>query len=143
MGINLEIAIEDPERWLALKLSGIHKEKQREIPQKKFKMDLKQPEANCSRIAEDYFNLIQEETRYISDTKKYLISEEPKDRIIKPLEKRKFEELEKEISIITEDKMDQIWDRYIQKGIKQRMEIFLQGKSVESEDELKLCQQNN
>ncbi|MBW0555836.1 hypothetical protein O181_095551 [Austropuccinia psidii MF-1] len=39
--------------------------------------------------------------------------------------------------------MDQVWDRYIKKGIKQRMEIVLEGKWVESEDELKLCQQNN
>ena len=56
---------------------------------------------------------------------------------------KKFEELEKEISIITEDKMDQVWDSYIEKGIKQRMEIVLEGKLVESEDELKLLQQNN
>ncbi|MBW0543104.1 hypothetical protein O181_082819 [Austropuccinia psidii MF-1] len=67
---NLDIAIEDPEKWLALELSGMHKEEQRESPQKKSKMDLKPPEANSSRIAEDYFNLFQEETRYISHTKK-------------------------------------------------------------------------
>ncbi|MBW0552529.1 hypothetical protein O181_092244 [Austropuccinia psidii MF-1] len=96
-------------------------------------MDLKPPEANSSRISEDYFNFFQEETGYIGDTEKDLLSEEPKDSIIKPLAKRKFEELEKEISIITEDKME----------IKQRMEIVLEGKLVESEDELKLCQQNN
>ncbi|MBW0503627.1 hypothetical protein O181_043342 [Austropuccinia psidii MF-1] len=139
----LDIAIEDPEKWLALNLGGMNKEEQRRSPQKKFKMDLKPPEANSSRIAEDYFNLFQEETRYISDTRKYLMCEEPKDSIIKPLAKRKFEESEKESEIITEDKMDQLWDRYIKKGIKQRMEIVLEGKLVESEDELKLCQQNN
>ncbi|MBW0582053.1 hypothetical protein O181_121768 [Austropuccinia psidii MF-1] len=140
---NLDIAIEDPEKWLALELSGMNKEDQVESPQKKFKMDLKPPEANSSRISEDYFNLFQEETGYIGDTEKDLLSEEPKDSIIKPLAKRKFEELEKEISIITEDKMDQVWDSYIKKGIKQRMEIVLEAKLVESEDELKLCQQNN
>ncbi|MBW0539416.1 hypothetical protein O181_079131 [Austropuccinia psidii MF-1] len=106
-------------------------------------MDLKLPEANSSIISEDYFNLFQEETGYISDTEKDLLSEEPKDSIIKALAKRKFEELEKESSIITEDKMDQVWDSYIKKGIKQRMEIVLDGRLVESEDELKLCQQNN
>ncbi|MBW0591459.1 hypothetical protein O181_131174 [Austropuccinia psidii MF-1] len=130
MGGNLDISIEDPEKWLAPGLSGMHKEEQRESPQKKFKMDLKPPEANSSRIAVDHFNLFQEETRYISNTKKYLISEEPKDRIIKPLAKRKFEELEKESAIIFEDKMDQFWYRYIKKGIKQRMEIVLEEKLV-------------
>ncbi|MBW0516453.1 hypothetical protein O181_056168 [Austropuccinia psidii MF-1] len=51
--------------------------------------------------------------------------------------------MEKESAIITDDKMDQVWDTYIKKGIKSRMEIVLKGKLVESEDELKLCQQNN
>ncbi|MBW0565787.1 hypothetical protein O181_105502 [Austropuccinia psidii MF-1] len=60
---NLDMAIEAPEKWLALKLSGINKEDEVEIPQKKLKMDLKPPEANSSGIAEDYFNLLQEETR--------------------------------------------------------------------------------
>ncbi|MBW0544930.1 hypothetical protein O181_084645 [Austropuccinia psidii MF-1] len=77
-------------------------------------MDLKPPEANSSGIAEDYFNLFQEEAWYISDTEKDLLSEEIKDNIINPLAKRKFEELEKENAIITEDKMDQVWDRNIQ-----------------------------
>ncbi|MBW0555835.1 hypothetical protein O181_095550 [Austropuccinia psidii MF-1] len=86
---NLDMAMEDPETLLALKLSGMNKEEQRENPLKKFKMDLKPPEANSSIIAEDYFNLLQEETGYISDTEKDLISEEPKDSIIKPLEKGK------------------------------------------------------
>ncbi|MBW0530048.1 hypothetical protein O181_069763 [Austropuccinia psidii MF-1] len=139
---NLEMAIEDPEKWLALKLSGMNKEEQRESPQKKFKMHPKPPEANSPRISADYLNLFQEETRYISDTKTDLISEEPKDNIIKSLEKRKFEELEKGSAIITEEKMDQVWDRYIKKGIKQSMEIVLEVKLVEAEDELKLCQQN-
>ncbi|MBW0484066.1 hypothetical protein O181_023781 [Austropuccinia psidii MF-1] len=39
--------------------------------------------------------------------------------------------------------MDQVWDRYIKKGIKQRMEIVLEGTLVESEDELRSYQQNN
>ncbi|MBW0535583.1 hypothetical protein O181_075298 [Austropuccinia psidii MF-1] len=125
------MAIEDPDKWLALNFSGMNKEEQRESPQKKFKMDMKPPEANSSRIEEDYFNLSQEETGYMSDTDKDLISEEPKDSIIKPLAKRKFEELEKESVIITEDKMDQVWDSYIRKGSKQGMEIVLEGKLVE------------
>ncbi|MBW0538654.1 hypothetical protein O181_078369 [Austropuccinia psidii MF-1] len=129
------MAIEDPDKWLELKLSGMDKEEQRESPQKKFKMDLKPPEAISSRISEDYFSLFQEETRYINDFEKDLISEEPKDSIIKPLAKRKFEELEKE----SEYKMYQVWDRYIKKGIKQRIKIVLEVKLGESEDELKLC----
>ncbi|MBW0533238.1 hypothetical protein O181_072953 [Austropuccinia psidii MF-1] len=131
------MAIEDPEKWLALELSGINKEDKVESPQKKFKMDLKPPEANSSKIAEYYFNLFQEEAWYISDTEKDLLSEELKDNIINPLAKRKFEELEKETAIITEDKMDQVWDRNIQKRIEQKME------TEESEDDLMLYQQNN
>ncbi|MBW0490471.1 hypothetical protein O181_030186 [Austropuccinia psidii MF-1] len=118
MGRNLDMVIEDPEKWLALEVSGMNKEDKVESPQKKFKMDLKPPEANYSAIAADYFNLFQEETRYISDTNKHLLSEEPKDNIINPLEKRKFEELENESAVITEDKMDQVWDTDIKKGIK-------------------------
>ncbi|MBW0505271.1 hypothetical protein O181_044986 [Austropuccinia psidii MF-1] len=114
---NLDMAIEDPEKRLALELSGINKEEQRDSPQKKFKMALQPPEANSSVIAEDYLNFFQEETGYISDTEKDLISEEPRDSIIKPLTKRKFEELEKESSIITEDKMDQVWDSYMKKEL--------------------------
>ncbi|MBW0572960.1 hypothetical protein O181_112675 [Austropuccinia psidii MF-1] len=139
---NLDMAIEDPEKCLALELSGMNQEEQRGSPQKKFKMDLKPPEANSSRIAEDYFNLFQEETGYISDTEKDLISEEPKDSIIKPVAKQ-IEELEKESAVIIEDKMDQVWGSYIKKGIEQRMEIVPEGKLVESEDKLKLFQQNN
>ncbi|MBW0518066.1 hypothetical protein O181_057781 [Austropuccinia psidii MF-1] len=60
---NLDMAIEVPEKCLALKLSGMSKEDEVESPQKKLKMDLKRPEANSSGIAEDYFNLLQEETR--------------------------------------------------------------------------------
>ncbi|MBW0496093.1 hypothetical protein O181_035808, partial [Austropuccinia psidii MF-1] len=88
---NLDVAIEDPEKWLALELSCMNKEDEGESPQKKFKMDLKPPEENPSGIKEDCFNLLQEETRYISDTDKDSLSEEPKDNIINPLEKRKFE----------------------------------------------------
>ncbi|MBW0561746.1 hypothetical protein O181_101461 [Austropuccinia psidii MF-1] len=43
---TLDIAIEDPEEWLALELSGINEAEKGESPQKKFKMDIKQPEAN-------------------------------------------------------------------------------------------------
>ncbi|MBW0467892.1 hypothetical protein O181_007607 [Austropuccinia psidii MF-1] len=143
MRINLDMAIEDPEKWLALELSGMNKEDEGESPQKKFKMDLKPPEANSSANEEDYFNLFQEEPGYMSDIEKDLISEEPKDNIIKPLAKRKFEELENESAIITEDKMDQGFDRGIKKGIKQRIEIRPEGKLVESGDDLKLYQQNN
>ncbi|MBW0558583.1 hypothetical protein O181_098298 [Austropuccinia psidii MF-1] len=131
------MAIEDPDKWLELKLSGMNKEDEVESPQKKFKMALQPPEANSSGIAENYFNLFQEEAGYISDLEKDSIIEEPKDNIIKPLAKRKFKELESESSIITNDKMDQVWDRNIQKRIKQRME------TAESEDDLKLYQQNN
>ncbi|MBW0523059.1 hypothetical protein O181_062774 [Austropuccinia psidii MF-1] len=137
------MAIEDPEKWLALELSGMNKEDKVESPQKKFKMDLKPPEANSSGIAEDYLNLFQEETRYISDIDKDLLSQEPKDNIINLLEKRKFEELENESAVITEDKMNQVWNREIKKGIQQRMEIVPEGKLVKSEDHLKLYQQNN
>ncbi|MBW0495279.1 hypothetical protein O181_034994 [Austropuccinia psidii MF-1] len=66
MSKNLDMAIEEPEKLLALKLSGMNNEEQREIPQKKFEMDLNPPEANSSRIAEDSFNLFHEETRYIN-----------------------------------------------------------------------------
>ncbi|MBW0573252.1 hypothetical protein O181_112967 [Austropuccinia psidii MF-1] len=69
--------------------------------------------------------------------------EEPKDKIIKPLEKRKLEKLENESSLITEDKIDQVGDRDIEKGVKQRMETVPEGELVESEDDLKLSQQNN
>ncbi|MBW0554673.1 hypothetical protein O181_094388 [Austropuccinia psidii MF-1] len=82
---NLDIAIEDPEKWLSLELSGMNKEDKVESPQKKFKMDPKPPEANSSGIAEDYFNLFQEETWNMSDTDKDLLSEELKDKIINPL----------------------------------------------------------
>ncbi|MBW0467932.1 hypothetical protein O181_007647 [Austropuccinia psidii MF-1] len=116
--VNLDMAIEDPEKYLALKLSGMNEEEQRESPQNKFKMNLKTPEANSSRISKDYFNLFQEETGYISYIEKYLISEEPNNSIINPLAERQFEELEKESAIVTEDKMDKVWDRYIKKGLK-------------------------
>ncbi|MBW0486182.1 hypothetical protein O181_025897 [Austropuccinia psidii MF-1] len=54
---NLDMAIEDLEKWLALELSGMNKEDKLESPQQKFKMDLKPPKANSSGIAEDSFNL--------------------------------------------------------------------------------------
>ncbi|MBW0502751.1 hypothetical protein O181_042466 [Austropuccinia psidii MF-1] len=72
---NLDMAIEDPEKWLALELSGMNKEDKVESPQKKFKMNLKPPKANSSENAEDYFNLFHEEAWYISDTEKDLLSQ--------------------------------------------------------------------
>ncbi|MBW0480865.1 hypothetical protein O181_020580 [Austropuccinia psidii MF-1] len=137
------MAIEDPEKWLALELSCMNEDDEGEIPQRKFKMDLKPPEADSSGIEENYFNLLQEETGYISDTDKDLLSEEPKENIINPLEERKFEELESKSAILTEDKIDQVWDKEIQKGIEQRMEIVAEGKLVESEDDVNLYQQEN
>ncbi|MBW0502332.1 hypothetical protein O181_042047 [Austropuccinia psidii MF-1] len=137
------MAIEDPEKRLALELSCINEEDEGESPQKKLKMDLKPPEANSSGIEEDYFYLLQEETGYISDTDKYLLSEEPNKNIINLLEKRKFEELENKSAIITEDKIYQVWDKHGKQGIKQRMKIVAEGKLVESEDDLKSYQQNN
>ncbi|MBW0581016.1 hypothetical protein O181_120731 [Austropuccinia psidii MF-1] len=136
------MAIEGPEKWLALELSCMNEEDKGETPQKKFKMDLKPPEENSSEI-EDYLNLLQEETKYISDTDKDLLSEDTKEKIINPLKKRKFEELKNNSAIITEEKIDQVWDKAIWKGIKQRMEIVEEAKLVESEDCLKLYQQNN
>ncbi|MBW0584948.1 hypothetical protein O181_124663 [Austropuccinia psidii MF-1] len=106
-------------------------------------MDLNPPEANSLGIAEAYLNFFQEETGYISDTEKDLLSEEPKDNIINPLAKRKFEELENKSAIITENKMNQVCNRDIEKRIQQRMEIVPEGKLVESEDDVKLYQQNN
>ncbi|MBW0505737.1 hypothetical protein O181_045452 [Austropuccinia psidii MF-1] len=41
---NFDMAIEDPERWLALELSGINETHEGESPQKKCKMDPKPPE---------------------------------------------------------------------------------------------------
>ncbi|MBW0540847.1 hypothetical protein O181_080562 [Austropuccinia psidii MF-1] len=117
---NLDIALEDPEKFLALELSGMNKEDKVESPQKKFKMDLKPLEANSTGIAEDYFNSFQEEAWYISDTDKDLRSKELKDNIINLLAKREYEELEKESAIITEDKMDQVWDRNIQERIEKK-----------------------
>ncbi|MBW0591548.1 hypothetical protein O181_131263 [Austropuccinia psidii MF-1] len=131
------MAIEDQGKWLALELSGMNKEDQVKIPQKKFKTDLKLPEANSSGIEEYYFNIFQEEAWYISDTDKDLLSEELKDNIINPVVKRKFQDLEKESSIITEDKMDQVSDRNIQRRIEKKKE------TVESEDDLKSYQQKN
>ncbi|MBW0506543.1 hypothetical protein O181_046258 [Austropuccinia psidii MF-1] len=67
---NLDMAVEHPEKRLALELSGMIQEDEGESPQKKFKMDLKPPESNSSRISEDYFKLFQDKTRYISDIRK-------------------------------------------------------------------------
>ncbi|MBW0565256.1 hypothetical protein O181_104971 [Austropuccinia psidii MF-1] len=137
------MAIEDPEKWLALELSGMNKEDKEESPQKKFKIYLKPPDENSSGIADNYLNLFQEKTGYISDTDKDLLSEEPKDNIISPLAKRKFEELENGSAIITEEKIDQVWDQDIRKVIKQRIEIVAKGKLGQSENDLKLSQQKN
>ncbi|MBW0580112.1 hypothetical protein O181_119827 [Austropuccinia psidii MF-1] len=140
---NLDMAIEDPEIWLALDLSCMNEEDEGESPQKVLKMDLSPPEANSLGIKEDYFKLLQEESGYISDTEKDLVSEEPKENVKISLEKRKFEELEHKSARITEYKIAKVWDKDLQKGIKQRMEIVAEGKLVQSEDDLKLYQQNN
>ncbi|MBW0479611.1 hypothetical protein O181_019326 [Austropuccinia psidii MF-1] len=88
---NLDRAIEDPEKWLALELSRTNEANEGERPQKKFKMDLKPPEVNSSGIEEDYLNLFHEETRYLSDIEKNLINKEPKYETIKTITKRKVE----------------------------------------------------
>ncbi|MBW0574068.1 hypothetical protein O181_113783 [Austropuccinia psidii MF-1] len=44
MRTNFDMAIQDPEKFLALDLSGMNKSDGEESPQKKFKMDLKEPE---------------------------------------------------------------------------------------------------
>ncbi|MBW0464706.1 hypothetical protein O181_004421 [Austropuccinia psidii MF-1] len=90
MGRNLDIARKDPVKWLALKLSGIE---------------------------EDYLNLFWEETRYISDTDKDLLSEEPKDNVINQLAKSKFEELEIESAIITEEKEIKFGIKILERGL--------------------------
>ncbi|MBW0556663.1 hypothetical protein O181_096378 [Austropuccinia psidii MF-1] len=50
---NLDMAIEDPEKWLALELSGMNKEDKVESLQKKLKMDLKPPE----KIPQEFLNI--------------------------------------------------------------------------------------
>ncbi|MBW0484355.1 hypothetical protein O181_024070 [Austropuccinia psidii MF-1] len=59
---NLDMAIEDPDKWLALELSGKNEMDGKESKQKKPKMDLKPPEVNSSGFSEDYFNIFQEDT---------------------------------------------------------------------------------
>ncbi|MBW0484654.1 hypothetical protein O181_024369 [Austropuccinia psidii MF-1] len=128
---NLDRAIEDPEKWLARELSGTNEADEGEIPQKKFKMDIKPSEVNSSGIEEDYLNLFHEETRHINDIKKNLINKEPKYETIKTITKRKFEELENKSSIIPEDGMDQVQDKGMTKRIKKIMEAVLEeGKLV-------------
>ncbi|MBW0506246.1 hypothetical protein O181_045961 [Austropuccinia psidii MF-1] len=51
---NLDMDIEEPEKWLANELSGMNEEDEGEIPQKEFKINLNPPEANYSGITEDY-----------------------------------------------------------------------------------------
>ncbi|MBW0539399.1 hypothetical protein O181_079114 [Austropuccinia psidii MF-1] len=106
-------------------------------------MDLKPPEVDSSGISKDYFNIFREDTGYIGGIEKDLINEELNYDKIKLLEKRKAKELENKSSIITEDKLDQFWDRNINKRIQQRMETVLEGKLVELEDDLVSYQQNN
>ncbi|MBW0550681.1 hypothetical protein O181_090396 [Austropuccinia psidii MF-1] len=89
MGRNLGMAVEDPDKWLALKLSFINKEDEGESTQEKFTIDLKACEANSSGNAEDYFSLFQKETGYMSNIEKDSMNEEPKYYTIKLLEERK------------------------------------------------------
>ncbi|MBW0474454.1 hypothetical protein O181_014169 [Austropuccinia psidii MF-1] len=61
MGRNLDMAREDPEKWLSLELSGMNEADEGESPQKKTKLDIKTPEANSSGISKLCFNLFEEE----------------------------------------------------------------------------------
>ncbi|MBW0520777.1 hypothetical protein O181_060492 [Austropuccinia psidii MF-1] len=94
------MAIEDPEKWLELELSGISETYEGESPQMKCKIDLKLAESNSSEISEDYFNLFQDEARSISKVEKQVRNQEPKDDTIKPLAKMKVKELENETTKI-------------------------------------------
>ncbi|MBW0486998.1 hypothetical protein O181_026713 [Austropuccinia psidii MF-1] len=83
------MAIENPEKWLSLKLSGINEADKGESPQKKFKMDLKTPEANSSGTAVDYLTSFQEEMEYNSDIENNSMNREPKYHTIQKFTKRK------------------------------------------------------
>ncbi|MBW0481859.1 hypothetical protein O181_021574 [Austropuccinia psidii MF-1] len=136
---DLEMAIEEPEKWIELGLSGMNEADKGERPQKKCKMDLKPPEGNFSGNKRDYLSLFQGETRYISDTEK-----EPNNDSIKPLEEIKVKEFENKCSIIIEDGIYQVQGRDMKRRIKQRMEKVLEGgKLVKSENDLILYQKNN
>ncbi|MBW0507802.1 hypothetical protein O181_047517 [Austropuccinia psidii MF-1] len=135
------MAIEYPEKLLALELSEINEADEGGSPQKKFKMDLKPPEANSSAIAGDCFTLFQEEMGYNSDIESTSINKEPKYETIQPFKKRKAEELENKSSKIPEDSMYQVKNKGMTRRAKQRMETVLdEGKCVESEDHLILYQ---
>ncbi|MBW0548786.1 hypothetical protein O181_088501 [Austropuccinia psidii MF-1] len=99
-------------------LSGINEADEGEVPQKKFRMDLKPPEVNSSRSAEDYFSLFQEEMGYMSDIENNLINKEPKYDPIQPFTKIKFEELGNKSFIIPEDSMDQVKNKGMTRRIK-------------------------
>ncbi|MBW0493560.1 hypothetical protein O181_033275 [Austropuccinia psidii MF-1] len=128
------MAIEDPEKWLALYLSVINEADKGESPQKKFKMDLKPPEENSSGIAGDYFTLFQKEMVYNSDIENNSINKEPEYDTILPFTKRKVEELENKSCRIPEDSVDKVMNEGMTRRIKQREETVLdEGKLVESE----------
>ncbi|MBW0488398.1 hypothetical protein O181_028113 [Austropuccinia psidii MF-1] len=119
---NLDMVVEDPEKWLALELSGMNEADEGESPQKKFKVDLKPPEENSSEIAADYFTSFQEEMGYNSDIENNSTNKEPKYDTIQPFSKRKDKELENKSSRIPEHSMDQVMNKGITRRIKQRVE---------------------
>ncbi|MBW0479194.1 hypothetical protein O181_018909 [Austropuccinia psidii MF-1] len=122
------MAIEDPENWLALELSGINETDEGESPHKKCKIDPKPLESNSSAIVEDYFNLFQKEDRSIANIEKDVRNKETKDDTIRPLTKRNIKDLENENAKITQDGIDQVEDRNMNKRIKKK-----NGKDTEEE----------
>ncbi|MBW0478797.1 hypothetical protein O181_018512 [Austropuccinia psidii MF-1] len=81
---------------------------------------------------------------YNSDIENNSINREPRYETIQPFTKRKAEELENKSSRIPEDSMDEVSNKFMTMRIKQRVETVLdEGKSIESEDDFILYQQNN
>ncbi|MBW0552373.1 hypothetical protein O181_092088 [Austropuccinia psidii MF-1] len=115
------MSIEDPENWLALELSGINDTDEGESPQKKRKFDPKPPESNSSEILEDYFSLFQEEDRSICNIEKDVRNKEAEDDTIRPLTKGNIKDLENENAKITQDGIDQVEDRNMNKRIEKSM----------------------
>ncbi|MBW0466460.1 hypothetical protein O181_006175 [Austropuccinia psidii MF-1] len=141
---KLDMAIEDPENWIALELSGMNETHEGENQPKKCKMYPQMPQSNSPEIAEDYLNEFQEEDGSIGNIEKYVRNKETKDDTIRPLEKRKVKELEYENSEIIEDGIDQVEDRNMRKRMEQIMEKDPEEeKLVESKDDLSLYKTNN
>ncbi|MBW0465411.1 hypothetical protein O181_005126 [Austropuccinia psidii MF-1] len=106
MRINLDFAIEDPEKWLSLELSGINKTFEGEISQEECKVDLMPPESTSLEIEENYSHLFYVKSRSIRNLENYIRNQEPKDETIKPLAKRKIKPLENESQNIIEEAID-------------------------------------